>query len=121
MTPADYQALFARVHANVLRAAFEAGDLHDWQTVVALAERAVIGEGDQPGPGWVRNTLLAAGVRLPLAVAGDGDIEDAAGEPVIQIDPNRERRDDKVAIIAAVVALAINTCGGHAPRVEHQP
>ncbi|KQR81175.1 hypothetical protein ASG07_11950 [Sphingomonas sp. Leaf343] len=47
---------------------------------------------------------------------GDGDIEDAVGSAVLQIDPNCERLDDQVAEIANVVVLALNACAGFAPR-----
>ncbi len=116
MTP-DTAAMFARVRANAEKACFEAGDLFEIMQTVTLAERAVIGEGEQlHGLAWMHSMLSRNGVQLPLKVGLDGDIFDAVGVPVIQIDPNRERSDDRVAEIATVVTLAINTCAGFAPR-----
>lgn len=120
---ADHQhlTLFARVRANMDRYARQTGDLTDLNQLLALAERGSMGEGEDIGPGWFVMKLAINQVRLPLRASffGDGEIEDADGQPVIQIDPNRERPDEKVRAIAEAVVLAINTCGGFHPRVPH--
>jgi hypothetical protein len=108
---ADTAAMFARVRANVEKACFVAGDLFEIMQVIAMAERVAAAGGLQ----HVRSVLTGVGVQFPLRVLGDGDIEDAAGIAVLQVDPNCEREDDQVAEIADVVVLAINALAGFAP------
>jgi hypothetical protein len=119
MANPDDLTLFARVRANMDRYARQTGDATDLTRLLMLAERGSLGEGEDTGPGWFVAKLAINQVRLPLRDAGDGDIEDADGQPVIQIDPNWERPDEKVTAIAEAVVLAINTCGGFHPRVPH--
>ncbi len=119
MANPDHMTLFARVRANLDRYARQTGDAMDITQLLMLAERGSMGEGQDTGPGWFVTKLGINQVRLPLRDAGDGDIEDADGQPVFQIDPNCERSDEKVTGIAEAVVLAINTCGGFHPRVPH--
>lgn len=119
MANPDDLTLFARVRANLDRYARQTGDAMDITRLLMLAERGSMGEGEDTGPGWFQSTLAINQVRLPLRDAGDGDIEDADGQPVIQVDPSCERPDEKVTAIAEAVVLAINTCGGFHPRVPH--
>ena len=41
-----------------------------------------------------------------------GSVVDAQGREVFVVDVNGERPDDQVALIAALLIVAINTCGG---------
>lgn len=115
-TNAQHAAMFARIRANAEKLTIQSGDLTDLLATVALAERAVMGEGEHAGAGWLRSMFARNGVLLPLAVDKDGAICDRLGGQVLVIDVNRERGDDKAAEIAGLVVLAVNTCGGHAPR-----
>ncbi len=105
---ADTAAMFARVRANAEKACFEAGDLFEIMQVITTAERVATAGLD--------GVLTRHAVEFPLRVLGDGDIEDAVGSAVLQIDPNCERPDEQVAEIADVVVLALNACAGFAPR-----
>ena len=104
---ADTAAMFARVRANAEKACFVAGDLFEIMQVIAMAERVAAA--------GLEGVLTRHSVQFPLRVLGDGDIEDAAGIAVLQVDPNCEREDDQVAEIADVVVLAINALAGFAP------
>jgi hypothetical protein len=57
--------------------------------------------------------LLLAGVIMPLAEHPDelGEIVDATGDKVLQVDPDGTMPDEQVAAIAALIVLAVNTCG----------
>ncbi|MBM6576369.1 hypothetical protein KCP91_08285 [Microvirga sp. SRT01] len=99
--------MFARVRANAEKACFEAGDLFEIMQVIAMAERvAAVG---------LEDVLTRHAVQFPLRVLCDGDIEDAAGIAVLQVDPNCERDDDQVTEITDVVVAALNACAGFGP------
>lgn len=48
----------------------------------------------------------------PWQASAAGEVFDADGNLVLQVDPERDRADDKVAQIAAAVIVAVNTCAG---------
>jgi len=61
----------------------------------------------------INAALLLAGVIMPLAEHPDevGEIIDAAGDKVLQVDPDGIMTDEQVAAIAALIILAVNICG----------
>jgi hypothetical protein len=58
--------------------------------------------------------MAKRGVTLPLVTTHDdiGTLVDASGVPVLVVDVNRERTDNDVLWIVAMVQLAVNTCAG---------
>lgn len=48
----------------------------------------------------------------PWRFTDGGTVMDAAGDVVLQADPNGERPDTDVGPIAAWIVLAVNTCAG---------
>ena len=57
--------------------------------------------------------LLKQGVVMPLRSHPTevGEIVDAAGAKVMQVDPDGRLGDDEVEAIANLIMLAVNTCG----------
>lgn len=58
--------------------------------------------------------LAAAGVKLPLHLSHEdtGVVTDDEGREVFSVDVKRERPDREVISIAALIVVAVNTCGG---------
>lgn len=49
-----------------------------------------------------------------------GTVIDAAGDVVLQVDPNGERPDPQVADLAVWIVMAVNTCAGFKAAEEAQ-
>ena len=57
--------------------------------------------------------LLRLGVTLPVGhhASEAGEIVDATGRKVLQVDPDGMLPDEQAQAIAAIIILAVNTCG----------
>jgi hypothetical protein len=57
--------------------------------------------------------LLQLGVAMPIDHHPDevGEVIDAMGNIVLQVDPLGSLPDDQASAIAAMIILAVNTCG----------
>ena len=58
--------------------------------------------------------LRQLGVAVPLRLHANeaGEIVDATGTKLLQVDPDGFLSDDHVHAIARLIVLAVNTCGG---------
>jgi len=63
------------------------------------------------------------GIRLPLdhAVDDAGEVVDDLGKSVFTVDVNHELADQVVEEIAALIILAVNTCGGFRAVAAEDP
>ena len=58
--------------------------------------------------------LATHGVKLPLHLSHEdiGVVTDDEGREVFTVDVNNQRPDQEVISIAALIVVAVNTCGG---------
>lgn len=66
--------------------------------------------------------LLQLGVVMPIDHHPEelGEVVDATGRKVFQVDPDCELPDDQAQNIAAMIILAVNTCGSFRAVRRHE-
>lgn len=66
--------------------------------------------------------MTTLGVKLPLLPSKlePGEVVDAKGRPVFVVDVHNERSDAEALVIAAWIAMAVNTCAGFRAVVEEK-